>query len=93
MRMSGYRLQSRRTELYRRRSRRPCREAAAGSPTARVTATGALEACAGLVGRSFATSTVETENASIRAALTPSFLEIAGAGAHNARSVHRRDRR
>ena len=72
----GYRLESR--GAYTDVVTAALQNAAAGSPTARVTATGALEACAGLVGRSFATATVETTNALVRAALTPSMLETLG---------------
>ena len=40
--------------------------------------TGALEACAGVVGRAFAAADVESSSGTIQAALTPDILELIG---------------
>ena len=51
---------------------------AGGQSTATASATGALEACAGLVGRAFATAQVATDSTSALAALTPGCLALIG---------------
>ena len=50
---------------------------ASGKSTAFPTATAALEACAGMIGRAFATATVDSTPA-IQASLTPAFLALVG---------------
>ena len=51
---------------------------AKGQSTAFPNATGALEACAGLVGRAFATALVKTSSSAAMRALTPSCLALVG---------------
>ena len=51
---------------------------ARGQSTAFPTAVGALEAASGLVGRAFATATVETESSAVLRALTPACLTLIG---------------
>ena len=46
--------------------------------TADASATGALEACAGAVGRAFAAADITAQSPTVRAALSPDWLEMAG---------------
>ena len=51
---------------------------ASGQTTAFPTATAALEACAGLIGRAFASATVENAPDHVAEAVTPALLNLAG---------------